>query len=214
MKSKKMIIVPVICALILCLLCGIGFTVAKYVTTQTKANPETGRVAKWGVVIDTTAFKGFETSYSNNTTTIVASANGTDKLFAPGGSGTFAKVGLTGSPEVRCNVSYDVTFTFTGWTINTSEEYMPIVFTIGGTEYKVDGTTYADVAALKAALDVAADFSQDYDVNTDLSTVNPTTIAWSWAFEGENTKDTALGDLATAPTVAVTVTANVTQVNA
>ena len=186
--------------------CAFGSTFAKY-TTSGSASDE-ARVAKWGVTVTApNAEKLFASTYNDNAVESVGSAD----VVAPGTSGTLASFSVTGTPEVAVKVTYDATLTLTGWTISETEEYCPIVITVGSTECK--GATMAE---LKQKVEAAvAEQSQTFDANTDLSTKNLSfSVTWSWALtgaEGTDAKDTALGDLATAPTIKLDVTCTVTQ---
>ena len=101
-KNKMMRIASVLLVAVLLSTCAISGTFAKYVT-QVSGN-DSARVAKWGIKSNLDDISTFSASYY--ATAEVKSANGTDKVVAPGtsDSGTYV---VTGAPEV----AYTVTFT-------------------------------------------------------------------------------------------------------
>ena len=195
---------------------AISGTFAKYVTTE--SGSDFARVAKWGVEIEAESFALFTTDYETKDSSFtgkysVSSADATerDDVLAPGTSGTFANIAITGTPEVAVNVAVVPTVAISdNWYIGT-EFYCPIVITIGDTAFC--GLKYADETAFANAIAGAiAGYSNKYGPNKDLSTIDANfDISWAWAFEdadhqalacdcvaGAQTdvKDTALGDLA------------------
>ncbi len=203
--------------------CAIGGTFAKYVTEASQT--DTARVAKWGVKINYTADTAFNETYAKDSTTsfsdtVVAATN----VVAPGTKGTLADVALTGTPEVAVQITYAAELTLTGWTTDGTTEYCPLVITVEGTVYKIDGTTITNIAGLKAAVEKAiADCSKEYAAGTNLETdtnvkKDAPSISWSWAFSGDDVKDTALGDRAAAneadaAKISLELTTTVTQIN-
>lgn len=229
---KKNVIMRAACVvLVLTILstCVISGTFAKYVT-EAPAVDDNARVAKWGVTATVAADDLFKSAYKNTPVAYNASETGTDvtvwakveaDLVAPGTNNAQDNaIAITGTPEVDVSVDYTATVALTGWTINTDEFYCPLVFTVNGTEIKQDGTN--DTAdkladALEAAI---TGLSADYDANTDLAAQanNTVDISWAWDFDAagagtNDAKDTALGNLAVAPTVSITYGAKVTQID-
>ena len=148
----------------------------------------------------------FEGQYS------VDSDNDEDVL-APGTSGSFADIRITGTPEVAVDVAINATVTVSDNWIVDGDFYCPIVVTVGTEE--IDGLDYdsADefAAAIKAEIDGK---SAQYAPNKDLSTEYDTTnldLAWAWAFEGAegseqtDVKDTVLGDKAVAEDLEISI---------
>ena len=197
--------------------CAFATTFAKYVTDGSAE--DTARVAKWGVTVEATdADELFAVDYDGTVT-----SNTTEDVLAPGTSGSLAGFTITGSPEVDVKVTYAATLTLTGWDINGNEagEYCPIVFTIkrsGEAIAVINGDASMSMTDLKAAVEekIAA-VSATYEANSSLSDV--LSVEWAWAYEGANgsaqtdVKDTALGDLAVAPTITLKVTCTVTQID-
>lgn len=210
--------------LVLCLLttCVISTTFAKYVTEDSAS--DTARVAKWGVQIAVQA-DAFATEYDATTNvedeshqviakTVISST--TDNLVAPGTNGTLATATITGTPEVAVNVTKVANLTLTGWEVDVTDDstvnptyYCPIVITIDGVEYK--GTSYSSMADFESAVEGALNSNINYVPKTDLADSH--TITWAWAFAGEDVKDTALGDAATAATISFEFSITATQID-
>ena len=182
--------------------CAFGSTFAKY-TTNGSASDE-ARVAKWGVTVTAPNAEGlFASSYNSDA---VKSVGGAD-VVAPGTSGTLASFSVTGSPEVAVEVTYTADLVLTGWKISETEEYCPIVITVGSETF--EGTSATFETDVEAAV---ASYSKVLAANTDLSAQDLSfEVTWSWALVGDDAKDTALGNLATAPTIKLDVTCTVTQ---
>ncbi len=226
-KNWTMRAAVLLLALVLITSCFVGGTFAKYVTG--KSGSDTARVAKFGVNITATTgmfskeYAKKDTSFTLAANTVVSSNN--DKLVAPGTSQNMAEFGLTGTPEVAVRVSYDLKkFDLTNWTTDGTEEYCPLVFTVNGTDYSIDGTTITNVAGLKTAVVNAVNgYTKDYEANTDLSnkTADNLKISWKWDFhtsDENDVKDTALGNRAAenvddAGKIDIELTATVTQID-
>ena len=179
--------------------CAFATTFAKYTTNGSSSDE--ARVAKWGVTVAATNADGlFATTYNDNA---VKSAGDAD-VVAPGTSGSLAGFTISGTPEVAVDVTYEATLTLSGWTVDGTD-YCPIVFTIGGVQ--VTGATMAELKTNVEAKIAAA--STSYDANTAIT--DTLTVSWSWSYVGNDAKDTALGDLAVAPTIKLDVTCTVTQ---
>ena len=113
-------------------------------------------------------------------------------------------------------VEYKADVEFTGWVINTNEAYMPLVITINNNDYSLtpkNGETPAETINEFAARikRIIEDLTKEYAANTSLA--SNLTISCYWAFDGVDTNDTALGKLETAPTVKVTITCTVSQLD-
>lgn len=215
-KNYMMRLAAVLLVLVLLSTCVISGTFAKYTTAGTATDSAT--VAKWGVKItaETKDNNEYEADFGSVDGQVIVNAD--VKTLAPGVGVNFASINITGTPEVEVKVTYAATLELTGWSI-TSGEYMPLVFVINGEEYSFAGVGAANIDAFEAKIaEIIAAYSQQYDEGTDLSTkaVQELTVSCYWAFstsEENDVKDTALGDLATAPTVNLTITCTVTQVD-
>lgn len=240
MKKNKMLrMASALLVLTLLTTCIIGGTFAKYTTSGTAT--DTARVAKWGVEVECTG-NAFATEYATTDTTVsgitksvvTAAGTGADgkNLVAPGTSGGLFKSSITGTPEVAVKVTTNAELKLTGWTINIGngdEEYCPIVITIDKTAYKMGANTddsqhtYATIKEFKNAVQNALKKDDDtFGPNTDLGTVYNYNhdVKWAWKFEDTSAdsyqtdeKDTALGNLTTAPTIEFTFKTTVTQID-
>ena len=223
MKKNKLFIIGLVTVFVALLsLTLVSSTFAKYTTTDT--GTDTARVAKWGVSISAAGDDAFKTEYATDdknvteiTTSVKSSTN--DKVIAPGTEGTFAAVTVTGTPEVAVKIEQKATVTLENWVINTDEFYCPIVITVkkGNDTITIQqDATNNTVAALKEAIEEAINNTIYAEANTDLSTkISSLEISWAWAFGAGTTdaKDTALGNLETAPTIKVEVVTTVTQID-
>lgn len=231
---KKNVMMRIASILLVCVLvttCGISGTFAKYVTTA--ESTDSARVAKWGVKASVTG-KAFATTYNIQTDvggkfTLAAESSTTDRLVAPGTTGTFTGVALTGTPEVAVNITKTATITLKGWELSDGTFYCPITITINGTEYC--GLDYPDAAAFAAALKGAIEAGNGYyKPLTVLSTITGMNgdYTWAWAFAGStedgtghanqlNKYDTYLGNQeatkANTNTIAIAVAVVVEQVD-
>lgn len=224
-KNRTMRVAALLLALTLMTSCFVGGTFAKYVTKDDAG--DSARVAKWGVVITATGDEAFAQKYNDaaaeNGTKVVSSVTGEsgEDVLAPGTNGTLGGITITGQPEVMVNISVTATLTLTGWEVD-GEEYCPIIFTINGETYGTKDTNatnkYDTIAQLVEAIQgkLTAMSSQNIEANTNLATDRDVTISWSWPYyvdTDHDAKDTALGDLADAPTISFECEATVEQVD-
>ena len=215
--------------------CFVGGTFAKYVSEG--EGEDSARVAKWGVKVEVTG-DGFHETYGKNdqNTTIPGdnsiSVSATEKVVAPGTKGTFGGVTITGTPEVAVKVDTIATVDLSGWNVaDGGEFYCPLVFTIG--DQTINGLDYSSSnaggegsfeSAIKTAIQKAT--TKVYQAGTNLEEVGADiTYSWEWPFEDargdacnqSDVLDTKLGDNAAdgsnAPTIKITVTTTVTQVD-
>ena len=225
MKKNKLFIIGLVTVFVALLsLTLVSSTFAKYVTTNTGIS--SARVAKWGVTItsegEATFAKEYGTDDASVKSTIASSvvSSNVDAVVAPGTKGQFAAVSISGTPEVAVKIERKATVTLEGWTIKTGDKdefYCPIVIKVtkGGTSTEIkQGATINSAEALKKAIEDALNESVDVAANTDLSNeLTSLTVTWEWTFKGDDTKDTALGSLTTAPTIKVEIVTSVTQIN-
>lgn len=230
-KNTMMRIASILLIAVLISTSAISGTYAKYVTSDNAS--DTARVAKWGVEATVTgeafnteyAIKDSATDVKGDAITVSVKSSTTDKLVAPGTTGTFTGVALTGTPEVAVNVTHVATITLDGWTLDGGEFYCPVYITIEGVEYS--GLNYSSASdfadALKGAIEAA---NGNYQANTDLSGVAGLNgdYIWTWDFVGKtgtennqtDEKDTELGNLAAAGTlntITIAVSTTVTQID-
>ena len=249
MKNKMMRIASVLMVAVILSVCAVSGSFAKYVTTE--SGTDTARVAKWGVTIeaeaglfadkyDTTDTATYTGPYSvqagaaasadageanPNEGSATVEGSTTEKVVAPGTSGSLAKIGLKGTPEVAVKVSYTAEASLTGWNITVDQEskfYCPIEVTVG--DVVIKGLEQESAEAFATAINNAiAGASAVYGPNTDLSAQEASlSVAWAWAFQGAeggaqtDEYDTMLGNLAAegnAPTIQLDFTVSVTQID-
>lgn len=191
--------------------CVISGTWAKYVTSN--ESEDSARVAKFGVEIKFTNFDAFKDEYEG-----VVESSTEDDLVAPGTSGSFGTIVVTGTPEVDVNVEFEVTLTLTNWNVD-GQYYCPLSITVGpDTLYGMD----YDSADLFVAAVVEKIEAQNnvYQANENLANeITPVAVSWEWAFDSVNdvndVKDTALGNAAAegkAATIYLKIVCTVTQI--
>lgn len=263
-KNRLLRICGLLLVLTLITSCFVGGTFAKYVSEG--EGDDFARVAKWGVEVTVTG-NGFKTEYGKDDVEATIPGDGpsvkgdgseeitftwnagtgsksqtetVSNVVAPGTSGTFGGVSITGTPEVAVDVETTANVVLTGWNVGKNGEfYCPLVFTIGdeticGLQYSKNTAGGADSfeAAIKKAIQDAT--TKTIAAGTDLSTVGEDiTYSWAWPFENEDhttcgdthvTKqtdelDTLLGDNGASnnadeiPGIMITVTTTVTQVD-
>lgn len=165
-------------------------TFAKYVTQGSAT--DSARVAKFGVEVASTGSL-FAKTYAKSTNTpggetlSVVSSND-EKVVAPGTKNdTGLTLSLTGKPEVDVKVTFNVT---TATEIHLGD-YYPVKFTLkkGNTAIVENGT----LAKVKEELDK---LEVSYTAGTELSEGDTINLSWKWDFDGDDTKDTKLGDIA------------------
>ena len=194
--------------------CVISGTFAKYVTTNSAE--DSARVAKWGVTV----------TANSSTVATVTEIGGADEehvlassaaqvILAPGTKATeLADFTITGEPEVAVNVSYVAVLTLEGWEVE-SAFYCPLEINVNGTV--ISGLDYTAASAFKTAVENAiSGLSDNYGVGATLSGVLAPQVSVAWAFEGDNAKDTALGNQAANgnnSVVSLDITCTVTQID-
>ena len=201
--------------------CLVSGTFAKYVTDGTSSDE--ARVAKWGVTVSPAGNSAFKTNYTTNDQAAayegaysVVSSNNKENVVAPGTEGRLTTVTLSGKPEVAVRVTNSANVTLTGWSADNNY-YCPLEVTVGQTTLKGTDVKYGSAADFEKAIKAAIDaYTADYKPGTDLSSEKAAcpVVTWKWAFAGnDDTKDTALGNAADAPTVNIAITTTVTQID-
>ena len=191
--------------------CVISGTFAKYTTTG--SGSDSAKVAKWGVTVtvagDTTAITELDGSAEAHVKT------NTGEIMAPGTKGKLGNVTISGTPEVAVEVVYTATVDLgDNWEDQNGDYYCPIVVKVNGTAVDTTSVTNADQyeAAIKAAIEAADD--NEVLVGEAMPSV---VITWEWAIDGDNAKDTALGNAAvndaTCPSIEVALQVTVNQLD-
>lgn len=226
-KNTMMRIASVLLVVVLLTTSVISGTFAKYVTSDDGS--DWARVAKFGVKVAAKGFDMFKADYDTTNTTLFsgsssvsAAADDRDDVLAPGTSGSFADIAITGTPEVAVDVDIDATVAVSDkWTVD-GLFYCPVTITVGADKFY--GLDYGSAASFADAIKANIEGkSAQYAPNTKLDDTYANTnldIAWAWAFEGTDgkqtdVKDTALGDKAVTEdlTIEIGVDISVTQID-
>lgn len=220
MKNKFMRAAVILMALVLMTSCFVGGTFAKYVTEGTAK--DSARVAKFGVVVSASD-GAFDSEYTTDDSTYSGSVSVKSDVdvVAPGTSGNFGTIELSGKPEVAVKVTYDADVTLgSNWVDENGNYYCPIIITVDGTEFA--GYDYSSATAFAEAIEnKISGYTASYAPGTDLSTIENAEIAvsWKWNFE-DNThsnsqsdeNDTYLGNQANA-TISIDLSVTVEQID-
>ena len=198
-KNRMMRLASILLVCVLLTTSVISGTFAKY--TSEGSVTDTARVAKWDIKLEgETITKNvdidlFATSYKNPADNDVTVHSDTDNVIAPGTKGSF-EIDLKNESEVDAEyaISYEI----------SNAAGVPLEFSLTGNDDDWK-STIADLNCEKQALPMDA---------TDASTV---TVYWRWTFNPATGRtdadDTYLGTLGTLPTVTVTATITVDQVD-
>lgn len=227
-KNAMMRLASVLLIAVLISTSAISGTYAKYVTTA--SGSDTARVAKWGVVVKADSNGMFTDKYETTDTTftgqysVQSDPDSGDDVLAPGTSGKFADISITGKPEVAVAVAIEADVSVNeSWKV-LGEFYCPVTITVGTTE--ISGLNYDNPSEFEAAIKAALeDQSDEYEPNTDLGPIygnDKLGLKWEWAFEGADkdggfevdgqtdAKDTALGDLAVTENLVISIGVEIT----
>ena len=198
-KNKMMRVASALLVAVLLTTCAISGTFAKYVSQAT--GEDTARVAKWGWGDTSISIDLFATDYDGT----VASANGTDKVIAPGTSKT-ANLVWTPASSFAPEVDYVLSFTAVGDIPTLIENELTWTLDIDN----AGATTYDTFDALVTALEAK---TYSCEANAVAATVD-IEIGWNWTFDGgDDAADTYLGNMDTLEDLTITVTMTATQVN-
>lgn len=205
-KNRMMRLASALLILTLLTTCMISGTFAKYTTQATGG--DTARVAKWGVTVGAHTDL-FATSYTNtndNSGTVTVKSEDTDKLVAPGTTGTGLGVTSEGTPEVsyEMKIKLDNTnakmpslkYTPTG---GSEASYEPVKFNVYNGDTKLNGDDPLTLDDLQALFDgtkaiykydvangkyyVDSNGDGTIDTSSELNDCPNIQIKWEWAFE-------------------------------
>lgn len=216
-KNSTFKFAGILLILVLMTSCFVGGTFAKYATAGN--GTDSARVAKFGVTITangTTFAKEYAANSTSEVGTMANSVVSTDKVIAPGTSGNMVSMNITGAPEVAVMVGYEATVDLgDNWKDANGEFYCPLVVTVSGVE--ISGKSFDSADGFESVIQQKIEAcSKKYDAREDLSSVTKPSVSWKWAFEGDDVKDTYLGDQAAAGEAAkidLTIKTTVTQID-
>ena len=215
-KNKAMRLASALLVLTLLTTCAISGTFAKYTTSTT--GTDKARVAYWGFdQAAATAIDLFDGTYTNNVNSS-GEVDGFSNVVAPGTSKetTFAfgytnyRTDAITAPEVAYTFTVDPTITgdYDELDVNTSFKWTLAKGDATATEYQ----TVAQLLAAIKALSGDASGSKTYNPG-ELPTAFTSADGWKWDFEGNDAKDTALGNSQTLENVTFAIAITATQVD-
>lgn len=225
MKKKKIVKASTLLLVVALITAwGVNGIYAKYLSSGDGEG--SAKVAKWGVTITADEGATFSSVYAKDDENAEVGANSVSSgdesaVIAPGTKGEFQGLKVEGKPDVAVKISNAGTVTLTGWSVGGSY-YCPLKVNVAGTD--IYGLDYESAEDFKAAIENKIKESVTYaapgvDLKNKAALVP--TVKWSWDFEGSDgskvtrtdDKDTALGNLAQAPTIKLKLTTTVTQVD-
>lgn len=196
MKRKLFVIVALV--LVIGFVVTASFTLAKYYQ-DASVEGVTAMVAKWGFTVEVDTDKLFGDKYDNSGTVTTSNdslvVKSSDVVVAPG-TGGYLTITIDGSALVAAEVAITVGTEFADIYLKTLEDstyYYPIKWKLspatGGTVG--NATSGSDVASLFSAWNSKKEFKPGEKIE------NLTyRLEWEWAFDGDNAKDTILGNWA------------------
>ena len=217
----KIAIVALVAAL-LATCCFGAVTFARYIATADgQGATNTARAAKWGVVVEATgAANGFQTAYYDaEDKALVASANATDAVIAPGVENVpMSSIAISGKAEVATEIQYTGDFEIGDNWMASGVFYCPLTVKVG--DVTISGKSFNNAAAFEEAVEAeinSGEYAHLADPNVELS-AGASAVFVSWPnsdADQDCLNDTALGEAAQAgenvPTVSVTLNAKVRQ---
>ena len=187
MKNIKMFAIAALLVAVAVTSYSVSGTYAKYTTTLAEQT-DSARVAKWKFDQTTNIGNLFTASYAASDDASKTDVFSTVDVVAPGTSGEY-KFNLSGVTETNYTLVANVVATDS---INTAE-YAPIVYTLDGnavTDQNADSVV--DATDLALAITALYDPAKVYAAGTVSENIH--TIGWSWAIDGDDAKDTVLGN--------------------
>lgn len=174
-KNNTMKLMAIILLIAMIALILVSGTYAKYTSSATGTS--SARVAKWSFSVGTTnitatdtfTFNLFDTIKDTDGSTNETDVKSSDKVIAPGTSGSFDIV-LKNDSEVSAKYAID-------YTVNNPDN-IPVEFSVDGTNWN---TTLADVGADDTATKIGVDAADK---------TKTITVQWRWAYEGGKYVDT------------------------
>ena len=209
-KTKFLILIGILELLIVIIVITFEGTYAKYITSG--KGSDSARVARWNINTTNNIKDLFASSYTN-----VIDGTEEQGVIAPGTSGTYF---FTISGDVETSYTLSIVASGTDDVNGAIKEYNPIKYSFtkpntGNDKDKkptitIDGMTFEE---LKKAINDIDDGSQIHEagvLNGDIYT-----IGWKWEADGDNEKDTLLGNLVSTENKTINLSVNITatQVN-
>ncbi|MDO4488778.1 MAG: hypothetical protein Q4B67_06800 [Eubacteriales bacterium] len=158
--------------------------------------------------------------YSISGTGSVSTGNLADNRIAPGSGGAYTPCSITGTSHVPVTVEHSAELSFSGdWKQSDGTSvYMPLVFTVGSTTYKIQSGETLD--AFKGRIEGAI-AAVTNNVAGGTAPTDDLTLSWSWPLTPDtgsiysadtaDINDTYLAGLNPAPSFSLSVTTTVVQ---
>ena len=201
-KNKMMRLASILLVCVLLTTSVISGTFAKY--TSTTNISDTARVAKWGWGDTKITLDLFDQKYAGTDGDTVQSRDD-DNVIAPGTSKS-APIVWTAAASFQPEVDYKLTFA-----VNAKKLSADLEAKLDWTLKFEDGAeqTFATFGALQQAV-------AGQEVKGEAAAATPTVnvvIGWVWAFDGDDTSDTELGNAAQLDSLEIEAVLTATQVD-
>ena len=220
-KNKIMRLASALLVLTLMTTCAISSTFAKYTTSTT--GTDKARVAYWGFKQGaTTTIDLFDGTYNDATNGETVKAANDDNVIAPGTAKTsefafgYDVNDKASKPEVAYTFEVDATATGATTKLDADPSFTWTLQKKGDTNKQ----TFQKVSELTAAIEALSgdhSGSKEYKPGElpDAFTAADETyvVGWEWAFNGQDEKDTELGNDTTLENVNLTITITATQID-
>ena len=209
-KTKFLILIGILELLIVIIVITFEGTYAKYITSG--KGSDSARVARWNINTTNNIKDLFASSYTN-----VIDGTEEQGVIAPGTSGTYF---FTISGDVETSYTLSIVASGTDDVNGAIKEYNPIKYSFtkpntGDDKDKrptitIDGMTFEE---LKKAINDIDDGSQIHKAGVLSGDIY--TVGWKWEADGDNEKDTLLGNLVSTENKTINLSVNITatQVN-
>ena len=207
-KNYMMRLAAVLLVLVLLSTCVISGTFAKY-TTTTGELKDTATVTKWGIKMTLTSEDVLYDADSTDDDVVELKVANKD-LAAPGTKEQLASFAIEGKPEVAYEIKVVTDLKLANWSVDGTY-YCPL--TIKVNDVTINGLDKSSATEFEEAVEAAVKAAIEGKYNANVDSAKTVVIEWSWAFEGDNVKDTALGDAATKATIEFTLNVTATQVD-
>lgn len=184
--KKKIAMLAVLVMAVIASAYSVSGTYAKY--TNTSTGTDSARVAKWKFNQTQNIANLFTASYAASDDDSKSDVSSSVDVVAPGTSGQYTFT-LGGVTETNYTIEANV---LANDTINTAE-YAPIKYTLDTTEITdLNNDNVVNAEDLALAIKNLYDSSKVYAAGTVSESAH--TIKWSWAINGDDAKDTVLGN--------------------
>ena len=204
-KTISLILIGILELLIIIIMITFEGTYAKYITNV--KGSDSARVAHWNINTTNNIKDLFASSYTN-----VIDGTEEQGVIAPGTSGTYS---FTINGDVETSYTLSIVASGTDDVNGAISEYNPIKYSFTKpntgndkdkkTTITIDGLTFEE---LKEAINDIDDGSQIHKAGTLCGDIY--TIVWKWEKDGDNEKDTLLGNLVSTENKTINLSVDIT----